>query len=153
MEAQDEFNLMYVAEQYASYGALCYAGSCSMMDDYGQGGVDMFRTWHVFGDPALRVVGTIAPPAGLDVQPFASLVSGGPDGGPFDPPQRTYTLTNRDGDPIEYAVSADALWVSLSGTGGTLPAGGEMDVTVSLNGLADVLADGVALEGSGETTD
>jgi hypothetical protein len=160
MEAQDEFNLMYVAEQYASYGALCYAGSCSMMDDYGQGGVDMFKTWHIFGDPALRVVGAIPPPTGLDVQPFASLVSGGPDGGPFDPPELTYTLTNRDGAPIEYAVSADALWVSLSGTGGTLPAGGEADVTVSLNGLADVLADGVYtaavefvnLTGGGATT-
>jgi hypothetical protein len=143
MEAQDEFNLMYVAEQYASYGALCYAGSCSMMDDYGQGGVDMFKTWHLFGDPALRVVGAVPAPTGLDVQPFTSLVAGGPDGGPFDPGQRTYTLTNRDAAPIEYAVSADASWVSLGGTGGTLPPGGEADVTVSLNGLTDALEDGV----------
>ncbi|MHC4209995.1 MAG: C25 family cysteine peptidase [Planctomycetota bacterium] len=142
MEAQDEFNLMYVAEQYASYGALCYAGSCSMMDDYGQSGVDMFMTWHVFGDPALRVVGTVPPPAGLDVRPFSSLVSGGPGGGPFDPSALTYTLTNWDDTAIDFAVSADAAWVDLSDAGGTLAAGGETDVTVSLNALAGLLEDG-----------
>ena len=62
MEGQDEFNLLYVAESYSSYGALCYAGSCSMMDDYpGSGethgtGPATFNTWHVFGDPSLQVV-------------------------------------------------------------------------------------------------
>ncbi|MFH1745978.1 MAG: C25 family cysteine peptidase, partial [Planctomycetota bacterium] len=55
MEAQDEFNLLLCAEAYISYGALCFAGSCSMMDDYGSGGVAMFDTWHIFGDPALRI--------------------------------------------------------------------------------------------------
>ena len=160
MEAQDEFNLMRVAEQYASYGALCYAGSCSMMDDYGQGGVDMFMTWHVFGDPAVRVVGAIPPPTGLDVQPFSSLVSGGPDGGPFDPPETAYTLTNWSGAPIDYVVSTDAVWVNLSDVGGTLPAGGHTEVTVSLNELAAGLPDGeyaaavdfVNLDGGNATT-
>ena len=62
MEGQDEFNLLYVAQSYSSYGALCYAGSCSMMDAYpGSGetygtGPATFNTWHVFGDPSLRVV-------------------------------------------------------------------------------------------------
>jgi hypothetical protein len=58
MEAQDEFNLLLCAEAYISYGALCYAGSCSMMDDYGSGGVSMFNTWHIFGDPSLRIAVT-----------------------------------------------------------------------------------------------
>jgi hypothetical protein len=60
MEAQDTFNSLYIAGTYNSYGALCYAGSCSMMDKYGSGGVDMFNTWHIFGDPSLRIVGTAA---------------------------------------------------------------------------------------------
>ncbi len=55
MEAQDEFNLLLTGEAYVSYGALCYAGSCSMMDDYGSSGVSMFNTWHLFGDPTLRI--------------------------------------------------------------------------------------------------
>ena len=68
MEGQDEFNLLYVAETYHSYGALCYAASCSMMDDYpGSGsmwgtGPATFLTWHIFGDPSLRVCGTTEPP-------------------------------------------------------------------------------------------
>jgi hypothetical protein len=55
MEGQDEFNLLLTSEAYASYGALCFAGSCSMMDDYGAGGVEMFDTWHIFGDPSVRI--------------------------------------------------------------------------------------------------
>jgi hypothetical protein len=59
MEAEDEFNLLLTdpLEPYYSYGAMCYAGSSSMMDDYGSGGVEMFNTWVLFGDPSLRVIG------------------------------------------------------------------------------------------------
>ncbi|MBU0617917.1 MAG: hypothetical protein KKI02_09390, partial [Planctomycetes bacterium] len=56
MDAQDEFVDMFVTETYSSLGTLLYAGSCHMMDEYGYGGVDMFNTWIVFGDPSLRVV-------------------------------------------------------------------------------------------------
>ncbi|MEW5807323.1 MAG: C25 family cysteine peptidase [Acidobacteriota bacterium] len=60
MEGQDEFNLLYTdpGEPYTSYGTMCFAGSCSMMDVYGSGGVDMFNTWIVFGDPSVRIIGT-----------------------------------------------------------------------------------------------
>mgnify|MGYP000089751569 CR=1 FL=1 len=81
MEAQDEFNLRYVAESYVTYGALCFAGACSMMDKYGSQGVTEFNAWHVFGDPSLRVVGVAqqwergdmncdGAVDGFDVQPF-----------------------------------------------------------------------------------
>ena len=55
MCAQDEFVDLLVAETYSTFGALCFAGSCQMMDEYGVGGVEMYKTWHVFGDPSLRV--------------------------------------------------------------------------------------------------
>ena len=61
MEAQDEFNLLLStkkANTYHCFGTLCFAGSCSMMDQYGTDGANMFKTWHVFGDPSLRIVGT-----------------------------------------------------------------------------------------------
>jgi hypothetical protein len=60
MAAQDEFDDMLVAESYASFGALAFAGSSLMMDEYGSDGVDMFNTWHVFGDPSVRVGGASA---------------------------------------------------------------------------------------------
>ena len=62
MAAQDETVDLLCAEAYFSFGALCYAGSCQMMDEYGTSGRDMFLTWHVFGDPSVRVFGTSEPP-------------------------------------------------------------------------------------------
>ncbi len=59
MTAQDEIIDQFAAEAYSSFGALCFAGSCKMMDDYGSQGEDMFNTWHVFGDPSLRVIGAV----------------------------------------------------------------------------------------------
>ena len=55
MCAQDEFADLLVAEAYSSLGALYYAASCQMMDEYGAAGADMYKTWHLFGDPSLRV--------------------------------------------------------------------------------------------------
>ncbi|UCG16456.1 MAG: hypothetical protein JSV19_00145, partial [Phycisphaerales bacterium] len=58
MCAQDESVDLLVAETYVSFGTLCFAGSCQMIDEYGAGGVDMFNTWIVFGDPSLRIIVT-----------------------------------------------------------------------------------------------
>jgi hypothetical protein len=59
MAAQDEVvDLLVGTSAYGmkrTYGGLCYNGSCLMMDEYGAGGQSMFLTWHVFGDPSLRV--------------------------------------------------------------------------------------------------
>jgi hypothetical protein len=73
MCAQDEFVDLLVAEAYTTLGALWFAGSCQMMDEYGIGGREMYDTWHIFGDPSLHVGG--CPEAGtlaLDRQAYAS---------------------------------------------------------------------------------
>ena len=63
MEAQDEFNNLLIIEDYITFGALCYNGSCSMMDEYGAGngqsGANMFLTWHIFGDPSINTIPNI----------------------------------------------------------------------------------------------
>ncbi|HHE37817.1 MAG TPA: hypothetical protein ENL20_04510, partial [Candidatus Cloacimonetes bacterium] len=41
--------------QKNTIGGLWYNGSCNMMDVYGSGGDDMFKTWHIFGDASLQV--------------------------------------------------------------------------------------------------
>ncbi|UCE59411.1 MAG: hypothetical protein JSU63_18455 [Phycisphaerales bacterium] len=61
MCAQDAATDLFVAEAYSTYGALCFAASCQMMDEYPPGhpegaGIEMFDTWHLFGDPSLTVV-------------------------------------------------------------------------------------------------
>jgi hypothetical protein len=86
MRAQDEFNerLVDPSHSYHSLGTLCFAGSCGMMDAYGQAGWDMSDTWHVFGDPSLRVVGTVWQPGDLncdglvndfDITPFVKAIT------------------------------------------------------------------------------
>ncbi len=59
MEAQDEFNNiligLYPENQKTTYGALCYNGAMSMIDDYGSDGVTEADAWTVFGDPSVQV--------------------------------------------------------------------------------------------------
>ncbi|MBN2446754.1 MAG: hypothetical protein JXO22_08510 [Phycisphaerae bacterium] len=101
MCAQDECVDLLCAEEYVTFGALCYGGSCQMMDEYGSDGINMFNTWHVFGDPSLRVVGTAQP---------APLTMTLPDGTPdyVDPGTAT---------PITVQIVDGAeLYVSGSGT-------------------------------------
>ncbi len=67
MDADDEFVDLFCAGTYSCFGTLCYAGSCSMMDNdsgniltWGTGPAT-FNTWHIFGDPSLRIVGDDGP--------------------------------------------------------------------------------------------
>jgi hypothetical protein len=79
---------------------------------------------------------------GMGVQPLDDFFAIGPRGGPFDPPAKTYTLTNNHVYPIEYSASADADWVTIDNTGGIIPAGASVDVTVSINDNAATLPRG-----------
>jgi hypothetical protein len=148
MEGQDEFNARLMAETYHTFGGLSYAASCAMMDKYPGAidtwgnGVHTFATWHIFGDPSLRIVGTTAPPTGLRVTPNAGLVAEGQAGGPFEPASITYTLTNHDAVPISFAVGDDAAWLDVDVTSGTIPPGETTTVTAALTGAADALANG-----------
>jgi len=55
MTAQDEIVDLFVAEALESFGGLCFAGSCRMITDHGTSGEKNFDSWHVFGDPSLRI--------------------------------------------------------------------------------------------------
>jgi len=55
MCAQDAMNDLLVQDEKRTFGGLCYCGSMQMMDEYYGDGATMFKTWHVFGDPSLRV--------------------------------------------------------------------------------------------------
>lgn len=55
MAAEDEANDLLVQDRARTFGSLCFNGSCLMIDQYGSGGASMFNTWHIFGDPSLRV--------------------------------------------------------------------------------------------------
>ncbi|HIH00018.1 MAG TPA: hypothetical protein HA258_05490 [Thermoplasmata archaeon] len=59
MEAQDEFNNilvgLYPENQKTTFGALCFNGAMSMIDDYGSDGAYESDAWTVFGDPSVQV--------------------------------------------------------------------------------------------------
>ncbi len=142
MCAQDETVDLLCAEAYFSFGALCFAGSCQMMDEYGSGGVSMYDTWLVFGDPSLRVVGIAESPTGLKVT-GEDLAASGQRGGPFTPDSAIYVLENRNETSMDYEVTASMDWVEISNAGGTLPGLGTVDVTVSFNAQAGTLLHGL----------
>lgn len=133
MEAQDEFNNLLIKEEYACLGTLCYGGSCSMMDKYGQGGADMFLTWHLFGDPSLRVVKTVNQPTGVMVSPHHGLLAQGAKKGPFLNTKMSFTLNNKAPSAQNFVVNGTAPWVQLSPTSGVVPANSQIQVKVSIN--------------------
>lgn len=55
MDAQDEATDLLVSESKLTVGGLCYNASCKMIDLNGTGGVDMYNTWHIFGDPSVMI--------------------------------------------------------------------------------------------------
>ncbi len=59
MDAQDEIADLLVGTSTGgvrrTFGGMCFNGSGHMLDEYGAAGEDDFLTWHIFGDPSLRV--------------------------------------------------------------------------------------------------
>ncbi len=74
--------------------------------------------------------------------PAEGLTSAGPEGGPFAPPSRTYTVENTGGTGISWTAGKTQAWTTLSAVSGTLAAGATASVTVSINAAADLLAAG-----------
>ncbi|MCH2139195.1 MAG: C25 family cysteine peptidase [Phycisphaerales bacterium] len=142
MCAQDETFDLFCDERYATLGALCFGGSSQMMDEYGSDGVDMYDTWHIFGDCSLIVVGTAEPPAGMAVS-GSGFAAEGPLGGPFSPNTAEFTITNYDDVAYEYGVDVDVAWADLAQVGGTVPGGGTATIVVVLNSQANSLGNGM----------
>lgn len=52
MDAQDEAADLLIAKAKTTVGGLCYNSACKMIELNGSGGVSMYNTWHIFGDPS-----------------------------------------------------------------------------------------------------
>lgn len=86
---------------------------------------------------------TPAPAPGvLSVASTAGLSASGTQGGPFSPSSVTYTLTNTGESSINWTAVPSEAWIGVSSSGGTLPAGGQAVVTVSINSNANTLSAG-----------
>jgi len=78
----------------------------------------------------------------LVVTPTEGLSSSGTEGGPFTPPNKIYTLTNTGINPVAWAVTVTAPWLSAEPSSGTLSPAETDLVTVSLNAQANTLVPG-----------
>jgi hypothetical protein len=129
MCAQDEAVDLLVGEEMRTYGGLCFNGSCQMMDEYGGSGVDMFRTWIIFGDPSLLV--RTDTPAAMTVNHDEAI--------PPDAVTFTVTVPGVEGAlcGLSYqgtyhgSAFTDAAGVASIVVQGTLPAGENVTLTVT----------------------
>jgi hypothetical protein len=85
---------------------------------------------------------TFGSPADLQAIPDLGLDASGPQGGPFDPLNKVYTISNNSGATLDWTATKTAAWMNLSKTSGTLAIGGSDTVTVTFNSATDSLAAG-----------
>ena len=94
------------------------------------------------GDTSRGIDVTVYSPPFLEVTPSDGLSSSGPQGGPFSPDYKLYTIRNIGGGTLSWTASKSQSWVTLYGTGGTLSAGESTTITVQINSQANALQPG-----------
>ena len=93
-----------------------------------------------FGNSATHVAQTI--PVTLQVnQPMSLLVTQGftavgSVGGPFAPSSQTFTLVNAGGSAVSWKLAKTVAWLAVSASSGSVAAGGQSNVTVSISASA-----------------
>jgi hypothetical protein len=75
----------------------------------------------------------------LQIGPATGFAAAGNVHGPFDVTAQTYSLTNVGAQVLTWSVINTSSWLTVSSSGGILPAGGSAQVTVSLNTIASNL--------------
>lgn len=90
-----------------------------------------------------QVAISLVEPGVLEVTPATLWSAEGPQGGPFVPATRQYTLTNRGGAALNWTSDTLFDWLGLSSAQGTLEPGQSTNVTVSFQGPAGSLSPGV----------
>ena len=73
------------------------------------------------------------------VTPGEGFSSSGHVSGPFTPADKVYTVANNGAADLHWTAGTAEPWFTVSPATGTLPAGAESDVTVSLNATAETL--------------
>jgi len=68
----------------------------------------------------------------LSVSPTVGLIASGNQGGPFESGSTVYTLKNTGNADISWSAAKSASWLSVSPASGTLAAGAEENVAVSI---------------------
>ena len=102
----------------AAGAGMLVAGGCS-------GTLDFTNTTNSIGTTSRALSLTVLGPARLTVDPAQNFATSGFVGGPFDPAEQVYTLSNEGGVPLSFtvAVAGDEDFVDVTPAGGTIPPG------------------------------
>ena len=124
-------------------GGICEASGYAYIWDFPMNKYVVNVPWPMQGhDPQRTGFYTGIPPVyDLMVGPVGRAAFAGPVGGPFSPPAKTYKLFNTSSAELSWSAAASELWLSVTPSQGTLPAGGWVAVAVSLNSNAAGLAE------------
>lgn len=109
-----------------------------------------FKTWpHVttYLDPlgtGAVTLDTYQPPTpGIRITADSIFNCNGPLGGPFTALSTTYLLENRSTGDLEYQVTSDMDWLDIGNAGGTVTMDSTIEITATVNALADDLPYGL----------
>jgi hypothetical protein len=78
----------------------------------------------------------------LFISPNDIFFSLGPEGGPFSPVCKTYTLTNNGASAVNWTAVGTQSWLDVTPGGGTLTPGASVPVEMCINSTANTLAEG-----------
>jgi lysyl endopeptidase len=91
------------------------------------------RDWLDPQGTGAMTVETIDPSgSSFEVTPADGFVTSGIVGGPFDPENMIYTLTNTGDKAASFVATVEAHWLTVSPASGSIPVGGTAGVTVGL---------------------
>ena len=79
----------------------------------------------------------------FEVTPTTGLSATGDMGGPFTPPSQIYTMANASTTAVDYQVTCNVPWISVTNASGTLPGQDSVNITVSFNANANTLEPGL----------
>ncbi len=82
----------------------------------------------------------------LEINPVEDYMVSGPEGGPFEPSQKIYSLTNTDATSIIWGLSESAGWIDCAPEWGPLDPNESVNVTVSINTASELLSAGEYIE-------
>jgi hypothetical protein len=137
MDAQDEATDLLVGNVMHTFGGMCYNSSCKMIDLNGSGGVDMYNTWHIFGDPSVLLRTDVPATMTLNYQPAIFFATPAFEVEAVGTPKALCALYSNG--VLYGSAYTDALGQATININPMLPVGGTVILTVTAFNKATVI--------------
>ena len=121
-------------------GSNTWSGSPNLY--YAVPGYDLCTGWGTPGGTNLINALAGGAPDPLVISPLAGFVANGAQGGPFSGSLQTFTVNNSGAGTLNWSLINTSAWIAVSARSGTLGAGNQTNVAVSLSSAANALAAG-----------